>query len=67
MKESDHQHIIDELQSLIDDTQATLSRFEQEGMDKEMPNDYNKLLNILDDAIKQQREHTQAMLAMQRQ
>lgn len=63
MKESDHQHIINELQSLIDDTQATLSRFEQEGMDKEMSDDYNKLLDILDNAVKQQREHTSEMLS----
>nr|WP_298060064.1 hypothetical protein [uncultured Halomonas sp.] len=26
------------------------------------PEDYEKLLAILDDAVKQQREHTQAML-----
>lgn len=63
LNNNQHQLIIDKLQLLIDDTQATLVRFEQEGMDIEMADDYNKLLDILDDAIKQQREHTKAMLS----
>jgi hypothetical protein len=32
-------------------------------MDEEMPADYDNLMTILDDAIKQQREHTQALLS----
>ena len=63
MTDDDHQCVINELQQVIDDTQATLTRFEETGMDKEMPEDYDKLLTILDDAIKQQREHTQALLS----
>lgn len=31
-------------------------------MDEQMPDDYEKLLIILNDAVKQQREHTLAML-----
>jgi flagellar biosynthesis chaperone FliJ len=62
MDEHHHQRVIDELQPLIDDTQATLQRFEKTGMDKTMPADYEQLLAILDGAVKQQREHTQAML-----
>lgn len=62
MTNDEKQHVIDELQALINDTQATLSRFEQEGMEDEMPEDYQALLDILDDAIKQQCEHTQGML-----
>jgi hypothetical protein len=31
-------------------------------MDEQMPADYYKLLTILDEAIKQQREHTKALL-----
>lgn len=31
-------------------------------MDEQMPGDYDKLLGLLDDAVKQQREHTKAML-----
>lgn len=38
-----------------------LARFEQE--DIEMADDYNKLLNILDSAAEQRREHTKAMLS----
>ncbi|TDV96921.1 hypothetical protein BDK62_10823 [Halomonas alkaliantarctica] len=32
-------------------------------MDANMPEDYDKLLAILDDAIKQQREYTKMLLA----
>ena len=52
----------DELQALINDTQHTLDRFEATGMDKQMPEDYETLFTILNDAAKQQREHTLAML-----
>ncbi|MYL23442.1 hypothetical protein GLV89_06525 [Halomonas alkaliantarctica] len=62
MTPDEHQHVIDELQAVIDETQQTIERFEHTGMDAEMPEDYEKLLAILDDAVKQQREHTQAML-----
>ncbi len=62
MTNEEEQHVIDELQTVISDTQATLQRFEDTGMDQEMPEDYEKLLTILDDAIKQQREHTRVML-----
>ena len=48
--------------SLINDTQHTLDRFEATGMDKQMPEDYETLFTILNDAAKQQREHTLAML-----
>lgn len=62
MNETDHQHVINELQGVIDETQHTLARFESTGMDEQMPEDYGALLAILDDAVRQQREHTLAML-----
>ncbi len=62
MTEHDYQRIIDALQDLIDETQSTLERFETAGMDEKMSEDYEKLLDILDQAVKQQREHTLAML-----
>ncbi|WP_030071191.1 hypothetical protein [Halomonas alkaliantarctica] len=62
MTNEEQQHVIDELQTVIADTQATLQRFEDTGMDKEMPADYEKLLDILDGAVKQQHEHTKVML-----
>lgn len=62
MTNEEHQCVIDELQEVIDDTQATLKRFENAGLEGEMPEDYEKLLVILDDAVKQQREHTRVML-----
>ena len=51
-----------ENQYVIDETQETIERFEATGMEDEMPEDYDKLLGILDDAVKQQREHTRVML-----
>ncbi len=62
MTNEEQQHVIDELQTVIADTQATLQRFEDTGMDKEMPKDYEKLQDILDGAVKRQREHTRVML-----
>lgn len=62
MTPENRQHVINELQQVIDDIQATLKRFEESGMDGDMPEDYEKLLAILDDVVKQQREHTKVML-----
>lgn len=62
MGEADYQRIIDALQDLIDETKSTLERFETSGMDEKMSEDYEKLMDILDQAVKQQREHTLAML-----
>lgn len=62
MKSGEIQQLINELQSVIDDTRKTINRFEEAGMDEQMPEDYDKLLEILGDAVTQQREHTLAML-----
>ena len=59
----EHQRMIDELQAVLDDTRATMERFEATGMDEQMPGDYEKLLAVLDAAVKQQREHVMAMLS----
>lgn len=62
MAPDEHQQVIDELQGVIDDTHHTLERFESTCIASEMPEDYDKLLTILDDAVTQQREHTLVML-----
>lgn len=62
MCKRDHQHLIGELQAVIDDTQATLKQVEAHGLDASMPEDYAQLLDILDRAIKQQRGHTRSLL-----
>ncbi|MDK2751913.1 MAG: hypothetical protein KYX60_14830 [Halomonas meridiana] len=62
MTPDEHQQVIDELQGVIDDTQHTIDRFEATGMEEPMPEDYGKLLDILDDAVKQQCEHVMVML-----
>jgi hypothetical protein len=62
MTEAEYQQVIDELEQVIQDTRTTIKRFESSGMDEQMPEDYDKLLEILVDAVKQQREHTLTML-----
>lgn len=62
MTPDEHQKVIDELQTLLVDTRTTIERFEATGMSEQMPKDYDKLLTILDEAIKQQREYTLIML-----
>jgi len=62
MTPDEHQQVIDELQGVIDDTRHTIDRFEATGMEEPMPEDYGKLLDILDDAVKQQCEHVMVML-----
>lgn len=63
MTVDEHQRVIDELQSVINDTQHTLDRFEAACMEDELPEDYDRLLAILDNAVTQQRAHTLAMLS----
>lgn len=62
MTVDEHQRVVDELQVVIDNTQKTIDRFEATGMDEQMPEDYDKLLAILDDAVTQQRAQVMAML-----
>ncbi|KAA0014489.1 hypothetical protein F0A17_02240 [Billgrantia pellis] len=62
MSEEKQQQIIHALQQVIDDTRHTIDRFEATGMDEQMPVDYDRLFGILDDANRQQRQHTLLML-----
>ncbi len=62
MTPTDYQQLIRKLQVVIDDTQQILECFETAGMDEQMPGDYDKLLRILGDAVKQQHQQTLLML-----
>lgn len=62
MHADEHEQVIQALETLIRDTQATIDRAEVYGLNDTMPEDYQALLDILDNAIKKQREHTLAML-----
>ena len=62
MTSQDHETVILELDALIRDTQALIDKVEQCGLDQTQAEDYDRLLAILDSAVKQQREHTLAML-----
>lgn len=59
---SEHERVVLELETLICETQATIRQAETHGLDTTMPDDYAQLLDILDEAIKRQRDHTLAML-----
>lgn len=63
MSPEEHEQVIQKLETLIRDLQATIDRVETYGLDESMPDDYQALLDILDNAIKQQCEHTQKMLS----
>ncbi|MBD3896151.1 hypothetical protein IEI94_09845 [Halomonas sp. ML-15] len=62
MTPDDYKRVVEQLQGMIKETQLMIDRFEATGMDTQMPGDYNALLSILDDAVKQQRANTMAML-----
>ncbi|MGP9633058.1 hypothetical protein ACT3R7_08320 [Halomonas sp. AOP43-A1-21] len=64
MRPDDHERVALELEKVIRDTQATIDQAEAHGLDKTMSEDYEHLLDILDRSIKQQREHTLAMLLL---
>ncbi len=66
MNEEELRRVVDELQRVIGDTQHTIERFETYGMNEKMPEDYDRLLAIMDQAVKRQRTYTLAMLAWQR-
>lgn len=58
----EHERVVLELEALIHETQTTIEQAEAHGLDTTMPADYAHLLDILDKAIKQQHDHTLAML-----
>lgn len=62
MSPDEHAHLVQELEVLIRDTQATIDRLEGYGLNQTSLDDYQALLDILDFAVKQQREHTLSML-----
>lgn len=55
----EHQVVINELQELILKAIDLINRFESTGMDEKMLDDYEKLQDILDEAIQKQRKHRQ--------
>ena len=62
MTPQDHETVILELDALIRDAQTLLDKVMHHGLDQTQAEDYDRLLAILDSAVKQQREHTLAML-----
>lgn len=64
MHPDENEQVILKLETLIRETQTTIDRVETYGLNNTMPVDYQALLGILDEAIKQQREHTIAMLTV---
>ncbi|WP_346795879.1 hypothetical protein R5M92_10505 [Halomonas sp. Bachu 37] len=62
MTDNDYQHVLDELDHIIQETYFTMAQFESTGMDERMPQDYTRLEEILTQAVKDQRRYTQKML-----
>ncbi len=62
MQPEEHEQVALALETLIRETQATIARVEQHGLNIAMPEDYQALLDILDSAVRQQREHTVQMI-----
>ena len=62
MQPEEHEQVALALETLIRETQATIARVEQHGLHATMPEDYQALLDILDSAVRQQREHTVQMI-----
>lgn len=62
MTVDEHQQVIDELQLVLDDTRATMERFEATGMDEQMSEDYAKLEAIASQVVKEQRHYVLQML-----
>lgn len=62
MTAKDHETVILKLEALIRDTQALIDKVALYGLDQTQPQDFDQLLAVLGSAVKQQREHTLAML-----
>lgn len=61
MSDSDYRHLLNELESLLQDTAETLRRFEDTGMDERMPEDYQTLLAIQVEARREQQNYLRAL------
>ncbi len=61
MSDSDYRHLLNELESLLEDTAEMLQRFEDSGMDERMPEDYQTLLAIQAKALQEQQSYLQAL------
>ncbi|MGQ4880133.1 hypothetical protein ACOJCM_16315 [Billgrantia sp. LNSP4103-1] len=62
MTPDEHQQVFNELQAVLDDTRATMERFEATGMDEQMSDDYARLEEIATQVIKEQRQYVMQML-----
>lgn len=62
MNHTEYQRVVEELNTLITDTQQLIARFEDTGMDNEMPDDYTRLELMVSEALKQQRHYMQKVL-----
>ncbi|WP_040241372.1 hypothetical protein [Chromohalobacter japonicus] len=62
MNHTEYQRVVEELNTLITDTRQLIARFEDTGMDNEMPDDYTRLELMVSEALKQQRHYMQKVL-----
>lgn len=61
MSDNDYRQVLSELETLLQETAATLQRFVETGMDQELPEDYQKLLSIQAEALREQQVYLDAL------
>jgi|GEM_PF-5981156 len=61
MSDSDYRYILNELESLLEETAETLARFHETGMDEILREDYQKLLEIQAKALREHETYLNAL------
>lgn len=61
MSDNDYRQVLSELERLLQDTAETLQRFEETGMDQELAEDYETLLAIQAEALREQQVYLDAL------
>ncbi|NEX16620.1 MAG: hypothetical protein C1943_08330 [Halochromatium sp.] len=61
MSDSDYRYILNELESLLEETAETLERFHETGMDEILRDDYQKLLEIQAKALREHERYLNAL------
>ncbi len=61
MSDNDYRQVLNELESLLRETAATLQHFEETGMDEQLHEDYQKLLSIQAEALREQQIYLDAL------
>lgn len=61
MSDDEYRQVLSELESLLRETAETLQRFIETGMDEQLDEDYQKLLTIQAEALREQQVYLNAL------